>query len=99
MIQELLEPMILDWVFGVQQLAAVATNYPQTAYVRMVVNLQAEERPYLEILALAQQQMFVTFFCQSSLFLQGTQAKQHFGVIAQVCNSAAMLDLHPTLDW
>lgn len=40
--QEWLTPMISDWVFRVKQLAAVTGNYPQTAFARMVVSLQAK---------------------------------------------------------
>lgn len=35
-------PLISNWVFGVKQLATVATTYPQIEYAGMVVSLHAE---------------------------------------------------------
>jgi hypothetical protein len=37
-----LAPKILDWVYGVNQLAKVASRYPQTAYAGLAKSLQSE---------------------------------------------------------
>ena len=36
------EPMVADWVKGVEALARVARKYPQSAYVGFTQSLQAE---------------------------------------------------------
>jgi hypothetical protein len=37
-----LEPMIADWVFGIEQLASVAKRFPQAAYAGLAKSLQTE---------------------------------------------------------